>query len=174
MKNQKSLTNKGFSLVELIIVVAIMAVLIGVLAPQYLRYVEKSRLQRDNTSIGELANVVKMASAEESVVEAFATATGDQKITFKADGTLDVTAAGVGGGTATINGIPAALSEEITKTIDPSEIALKSNTYLKRSGAAATDPVMEIVIEVDTDGKMSVTTDDWMPAPDKGPEDKTF
>lgn len=31
-KKQKSLTNKGFSLVELIIVIAIMAVLIGVLA----------------------------------------------------------------------------------------------------------------------------------------------
>ena len=29
-KKQKSLTNKGFSLVELIIVIAIMAVLIGV------------------------------------------------------------------------------------------------------------------------------------------------
>ena len=34
-KKQKSLTNKGFSLVELIIVIAIMAVLVGVLAPQF-------------------------------------------------------------------------------------------------------------------------------------------
>lgn len=38
-KKQKSLTNKGFSLVELIIVIAIMAVLVGVLAPQFLKYV---------------------------------------------------------------------------------------------------------------------------------------
>ena len=37
--------NKGFSLVELIVVVAIMAVLVGVLAPAYLRYVEKTRMQ---------------------------------------------------------------------------------------------------------------------------------
>lgn len=44
---KKELNNKGFSLMELIIVVAIMAVLIGVLAPQYLKYVEKSRESAD-------------------------------------------------------------------------------------------------------------------------------
>lgn len=46
-KKQKSLTNKGFSLVELIIVIAIMAVLVGVLAPQYIKYLDKSKITAD-------------------------------------------------------------------------------------------------------------------------------
>lgn len=46
-KKQKNLTNKGFSLVELIIVIAIMAVLVGVLAPQFIKYVEQSRKSTD-------------------------------------------------------------------------------------------------------------------------------
>ena len=49
MKKEK-MNDKGFSLVELIIVIAIMAVLVVVLAPQYLKYVEKSRVSADATT----------------------------------------------------------------------------------------------------------------------------
>jgi type IV pilus assembly protein PilA len=46
--------NKGFSLVELIIVIAIMAVLVGVLAPQFIKYVEQSRRSRDISTAQEI------------------------------------------------------------------------------------------------------------------------
>ena len=43
----KTTNNKGFSLVELIIVIAIMAILSAALAPQLMKYIEKSRQSTD-------------------------------------------------------------------------------------------------------------------------------
>ncbi len=81
-KKQKSLTNKGFSLVELIIVIAIMAVLVGVLAPQYLKYVHNSKVSTDAQNAQEMATAINVAIA-------------DQKAAFSAANTVDWTAVGV-------------------------------------------------------------------------------
>lgn len=43
----KKTNNKGFSLVELIVVIAIMAVLVGVAAPTFTKYVEQARRSTD-------------------------------------------------------------------------------------------------------------------------------
>ncbi len=62
---KKKMDNKGFSLVELIIVIAIMVILVAVLAPQYLRYVEKSRVSTDTQTIVEFINAMQVAAADE-------------------------------------------------------------------------------------------------------------
>ena len=56
--------NKGFSLVELIVVVAIMAVLVGILAPAYLSYVEKTRRGTDENMAEEVRHTIEIATAD--------------------------------------------------------------------------------------------------------------
>lgn len=54
MGNDK-LNNKGFSLVELIIVIAIMTVLVGLVSPQFFRYVGRSKRAMDANNAAEYA-----------------------------------------------------------------------------------------------------------------------
>ena len=88
--------NKGFSLVELIVVIAIMAVLVGVLAPALLRYVEKSRIQKDASAVAEVSNAIVIAMSEEDVFKN--TPTGSTVEIDGDAGTITVTA--TSGGTA--------------------------------------------------------------------------
>ena len=61
--------NKGFSLVELIVVIAIMAVLVAVLAPSLLQYVERSRAQKDDSAMGEVTNAIMLALSDQDVYD---------------------------------------------------------------------------------------------------------
>ena len=61
--------NKGFSLVELIVVIAIMAVMTSVLAPSLLGYVEQSRMAKDDSAMGEVNNAIKLALADQNVYD---------------------------------------------------------------------------------------------------------
>lgn len=58
--------NKGFSLVELIVVIAIMVVLIAVLGSTILGYVDKSKYSKDITALDSLNTAVKTFVADPS------------------------------------------------------------------------------------------------------------
>lgn len=80
---EKKMNNKGFSLVELIVVIAIMAVLVGVLAPQFIKYVEKSRESTDITNLDSIKQVVEAYFADKEGTDLPNTATIAMNATSK-------------------------------------------------------------------------------------------
>lgn len=80
-RETKRRNNKGFSLVELIIVIAIMAILAGILAPQFIKYIKKSRVSTD------IQNAQQMATALSAEFADTARTTEVTEQTVSSDGT---------------------------------------------------------------------------------------
>ena len=95
-KKQRTLNNKGFSLIELIVVIAIMAILVGALAPQYMKFVERSRKSTDVQNVAAIKSALEVYAADPMVEPANALKTG--KVTIK------TTEAAVSDSNATGNG----------------------------------------------------------------------
>ena len=73
--------NKGFSLIELIIVITIMAILTALIAPQLLRYVEQSRVAKDANTLDEAHRAFQLALIADGV-------TGNGRLWYTSDGRI--------------------------------------------------------------------------------------
>lgn len=160
----KKMNNKGFSLVELIIVIAIMAILAGALAPALLRYIEKTRVSNDKSTAANLRTAVEAALADETVMNDVATKAGTGNWLW-----ITVTPAS-GSGASITNAsydaqCPASLQAEIDQTIAPKKLRVKSKKDLQQKyyiaialGATGEADVVEVYLQetggdyVDTQG----------------------
>ncbi len=142
MRKEK-MNNKGFSLVELIIVIAIMAVLIVVLAPQYLKYVEKSRNSTDVTNATEIVTAIQIYASDPDV------ATGD--------------VLGVGTGNIVVNGtnttIDVAGIANLDKALDEAGFDVNTTAHTMATTCVSKTAWTTYTIEVEVEANGNVKFD---------------
>ena len=63
----KKMNNKGFSLIELIIVIAIMAILVAIIAPNLTKYLGSSKKETDKKNLDEVVAQVKNCISDASI-----------------------------------------------------------------------------------------------------------
>ena len=176
--NRKKKDNKGFTLVELVIVIAILAILVGLLAPQYTKYVEKSRKTADANNLEEIVKEIKVVASDPTyaipagnfyivIKSATGTTTGENatttpstSITFVPTGQVAVT------GTDWTVGFHALMEgtwTEGSNSLTSTSLTLKSNKWKAKgnivNGISANDASIGAKIEVKDDGTMVVSYD---------------
>lgn len=140
----KKMNNKGFSMVELIIVIAIMAILAAALAPALIKYINKSRLATDVSTGTSIASAIQTALSNEGAY----------------DDCSDVTTP-----TAFTNTLfSGKMGSEVNATIDASKCIVKAKKDMNGSSLGSTN-FLVTVKAVDNDIKVYVGDTNHMCAP---------
>ncbi len=127
--------NKGFSLVELIIVIAIMAILTGVMAPQLIKHMEKTNVAADTQVCDNVKRAILLAMSDPEVIADDTS----QEMLYGTGGLLDPASGGTrldhfGSGSAWVN---CPFAQSVEETTGMSLFAMGSNhsQYLKSKDA---------------------------------------
>ena len=128
----KEYKNLGFSLVEIIVVLAIMAVLVGVLAPMYIKYVEHSRTVADEEFADNVRKTCEtLVSDPDEDLE-----TGSYVVTITPNSDISITADNAAGKTHVDNYLKQVVGSDYAKT----RIRCKSYTKIEVIFSNATMP----------------------------------
>ncbi len=119
----KKMNNKGFSMVELIIVIAIMAILAAALAPALIKYINKSRLSTDISTGTSIASAIQTALSNESAYDA---CTDVNQSVFNA------------------NTFTGSMKTEVAATIDPSKCVVKSKKDMNGATIGSTNFIVTV------------------------------
>ena len=111
--------NKGFSLVELIIVISIMAVLLGVITPALIRYLQKSRIIRDERNLDIVRESIETVLSNEDFYEDLA----DSSVVINEDGTIAINNTKISSEEKT------KVTKELTDVLNNNKIEMSSFRY---------------------------------------------
>ena len=125
--------NKGFSLVELLIAIVIIAILAAAIAPALIHYIDKSRKADDITGAAAIGDALKSSMSNEEVydeitdrVSSSSTATGTALL-VASDGDAEWT---IYGSSTDLT----ELKEEMDKTCPPSKVRFKKDVNPRAKG----------------------------------------
>jgi prepilin-type N-terminal cleavage/methylation domain-containing protein len=93
---------RGFSLIELIVVIAVLAVIIAVLTPSLISYTERSRASKDISAMDELTNAIFLSTSNATVYDELADISKKNNVSCYIDSAYDTSYSN--NATKTVNG----------------------------------------------------------------------